>query len=435
MKEKLIYPILAGLILVIVTTGINYYYNRSVPDVRYTLSDPVLVSSLNPDGSPASVQQLDVKNLGTAKSEQIRIKISGPVTTYKVEPWAHNDQPSVSMDSSQFELVYPELPPQGTFKIIVQPSSFDVNASNLSVSDNSGPATAALSKSSSSVPISSWMAILFYSPLWIWYIVVILTNRREGDLRYLSVGELANKRRSSYIRKAKWSRIHRDALDYIIAHDSYSLVATSSSRAILCTKRPEPIQEGDWNQIIERASARFKQICTQDVAMCVRTQRLFELGGLIPDAMLTADRSTIQEAIDAHYLTFVQYSRNVETTVGVLKDGKPNIISDDGWKKVEDCLQAELFKNYEHVLFMASSPFDKIKDLNIEVLTADQQRTLKIDAYEKQFDKQRAISTAKEAEKFLATDKPEGFEQQRYEVIRSRAEKIISESKSGKATD
>ena len=72
-------PILAGIFFV--------YYNRNVPDVRYSLSERIPFCS-QPDGKPPDgrapdvVQQLEIKNIGSLQADNVLVKIRGSIKGY-----------------------------------------------------------------------------------------------------------------------------------------------------------------------------------------------------------------------------------------------------------------------------------------------------------------------------------------------------------------
>ncbi len=94
MKKTL--AVLGGLVVVLIPVYLTYYLNRNIADIRYTLSERIPVNFTNLDEKPSSgVQQLDVRNIGSAEAKKVVIKISGEVTTYRLEKASEVDEVKV----------------------------------------------------------------------------------------------------------------------------------------------------------------------------------------------------------------------------------------------------------------------------------------------------------------------------------------------------
>ena len=66
-----------------------------------------------------------------------------------------------------------------------------------------------------------------------------------------------------------------------------------------------------------------------------------------------------------------------------------------------------------------------MRSSKLGVLTVSQQKEIRTVAFEKQFGSFYGLTTMEEADKFLKTPKPEGFDDGRYKSLYDRAEKIV----------
>lgn len=432
MKDKLFYPILGGLIVTLVGGWLLYVYFQKAPDVRFTLSPPVPARFLSPTGEPASVQQLEVTNRGSAKSENIRIRIMGPVETYEVDQYSNNDEVKTLSRNEGFDLTYPALPPQASFRLVVKAKGFNVDSSNLRVSDDAGPAKTALAGNSqpASVIQSIITTCVVILPAWILSILAILTNLKELDLRNLEPKTLLETKRSLYIRPKKWSRIYRDALLYRVAHDykyRYTL-EFSSSYKILGSARPDSISDADWEVVIESASARFKHLFIENLPTCRHFADLSETAAIRPVRVMESDRKEIEEAIDEHFLYLARHTYDNAKKIEILRSGKPAYVSDKAWSEGEEIMSSDLCTSFGHDITMSENPIKKLGSLNTAVLKENHKQELAIKAFSSQYDSYRSIRTLSTAEEFLKTEMPTGFNPDRYDELKSKALKIIEEN-------
>ncbi len=180
MLNKISNALVAPLIVAIVAGVVLWYLGRSVPDVKYTLSESIPVSFLNSGAIQSeSIQQLKVRNLGNAEAKRIVVKINDQMTSYEIKKYSTVDvvQEFTSQQSSEF--VYPQLPPQAGFQIIFKVPGNGIKSEELSVSDDSGIAQAALAQTDTS---SNWLVVSFYIATITFYLYMIGSGLRKSSL-------------------------------------------------------------------------------------------------------------------------------------------------------------------------------------------------------------------------------------------------------------
>jgi hypothetical protein len=261
MKNNLVSPIVAGLVATFVGGFLLYYFTRSSPDVRYTLSDSIPVSFLNSTGNPEIIQQLKVQNSGSESAKNIQVKINGEITSNKLDKYSNADEVKIYNQDKNFELLYPELPPQAGFTLTLKSQGSEINKSNLIVSYNLGLAQEAFVKNNSSSYIS-----IFTFPIWliaiVFYFQAMQSYYKQSSLKHKNSNEIIEMKKPWYIRNSKWQKIVDETLNYRIGRDYMTdkKLNTSDCYNILCRDKPNLLDENIWNNLLEKATEKFKSI-------------------------------------------------------------------------------------------------------------------------------------------------------------------------------
>ena len=123
----------------------TYYLSIERANIKYSLSEIIPVSFLN-EKSPANIQQLEVKNFGNKEAKKIQIKARGKIVDYKLFPYSKADAFEDFMSENSIEIVYPELPPGGSFKLIIKSLVEGINEEDINISHSSGKGDSALAQ-------------------------------------------------------------------------------------------------------------------------------------------------------------------------------------------------------------------------------------------------------------------------------------------------
>ena len=427
MKDKFLIPLLIGLAITAATIFGTYYYNRTVPDVRYTLSEPIPISFLSPNGNPESIQQLEIKNVGNLKSERVRVKITGHIRAYKLDPYSQEDKPNVFSEGSNFEIAYPELPPQGGFTVTVKAEGFTVNSSNLMIGDSTGPSRAALSKESSSGSFSwIFVAINLISAMVYW--IVTAWKIKELNLDVAPMTALLRMRRPWYLTQKRWSKLFVGAITYKLERDYAHHAETSNSYQLLNTNRPKDLDESDWEEITAKASTKFKGVYDEGLRRSVMTSEVLRVMEMEKPRHLSETdwcgllaRSAKEFEKRATYLMF----DGIELQ-GKLKSERPEAIDEETWARVKIYWRRELLAVLERSLSTVPKPTAFLSDYDLSVLDENSRLKLVTKAFEEEFGSYKSLTTTDEAKRFIETPKPDDIDEKRYLDLKQRAEKIIA---------
>jgi len=333
-------------VLAIVTTVISaaliavfsLWLARSQPHVKYTLSEQIPVLGAVGANGTELVQYLEVKNVGNATAEAIRVRLKGKVTTTRIEPYAQTDKPQAFSSEGSYELVYPSLPPDGSFRLIFASPESGVPQDRISVQHSRGSAEAALAPRSSSV--LSWLWIVI--PPLIYFVLSMASARSLAAQTYAStlatkpIDVIIQSPKPFYLSHRKWSSIVKDCLrDAASDASTYSQFAKLRAHDVLAAERSQLVTEGEWREIVGRAESAINDWVTR---------RAINLSDLEFNALLLAVKPTgasnegwakIAAVISE---TFVLRARRrgahqIDDAVARLSVPRPQIVTDVDWKE------------------------------------------------------------------------------------------------------
>jgi len=428
MKNNLVFPIIASIIATFIGGFLLYYFTRSSPDVRYTLSDSIPVSFLNPTGNPEIIQQLKVQNSGSESAKNIQVKIKGEITS-KLDKHSNADEEKIYNQDKNFELLYPELPPQAGFTLTIKSQGSEINKSNLSVSYNLGLAQEAFVKNNSS---SSYITLFTFS-LWIiaiiFYLQAMQSFYKQSSLKYKNSNEIIEMKKPWYIRQSKWQKIVEETLSYRIGRDYMTdkKLNTSDCYNILCSDKPNLLNENAWNNLLEKATEKFKSIYSHGIAHIYDANKFLEfLRQEKPKNISNSVWSELQSEGEEKYCESKNRRlHDTEKLIIALKSQKPDEISEESWIDLNTKLRKSLTDELEHKIYVHDSPYTYLQNLDLSVLESESLVRLKKFAYRKQFDVYHSITSLEEAKIFLSLPKLDWLNEDDYLILKRRAEKII----------
>ncbi|WP_163530757.1 hypothetical protein [Halobacillus ihumii] len=156
---------LIGILVTILVPFAIFYLGEDNPDVVYTLSDNIPMNT----SSNSNIQQIEVKNIGETSAKDIQVKIQADIIDPKVIKDSESDKIN-TFEGNNYELVYPELPPEGSFKLIFESNLNGLNENVLTIKSKDGLARNGLEDNNKS---SSFFTFLIY---YLIYIALIFTS-------------------------------------------------------------------------------------------------------------------------------------------------------------------------------------------------------------------------------------------------------------------
>jgi len=397
------------------------YINRSTPDERYSLSERIPVSFGAVNGktqegtTPEVVQQLDVKNIGTLKSDNILSKIRGDIKSHLISKHSGVDDPKITaVIPRSFEVLYPGLPPGGGFQLSFK-SQDGVAAQDVSVFDSHGQAREALSKSSTGPLVYAiWimLAVMWIQILWSlqgsivdlwkssssvqpiadvimttkpWYmnnkmftkakkeaVMTIIRNGIRINVAEHPAFGLLRLDKPEHFSDDEWKACVDLAVNRLRIAYSESLATAFSKEQILSLlqiERPKLFPETDWRELEDKANRRYIEICKPgystpaDILKLLRENRPKEIN---PEAWATLTELWQKYYVNARFQRF----DSEEAVIRKLREKKPPEIAENFWDDLSSHWENQYFGHVMDGLVMANDVEDYYKTVQTDLLSA-----------------------------------------------------------------
>lgn len=426
--------LLVGLVLTLVAALAGAWSSgqfEKKPELIYSLSAPIPVQSikaLNPKlDIPPLVRQLEIKNIGDDVAKKVQVRIDGEVNHYYIEKSSEADSPEVFQHDESFEVVYPELPVDASFKIIF--SAF-VSEHDIDIRHKGGAASPALKPSS-----HSWADIFFSMLVYAAVLSIIGMLLSEYFSAYAdiprsglfgSVEKILSSKKPWYMPEKSWANAICKALELSIANAFYYSGDISALNAyqLLSSNKPEVIPQKEWEGLVDSASEILKREFRTAASsgqeswvlnlLSIQKPQLFPEGTWI-DLIRTATDKWITLNIDRVY--------SLQSALEALSSEKPEIVTDATWKKLRNAMAKKYFTFLRDELRVKKEPIKWLGSQDISVLDSDQKTILEDQAYRFGLEALPKVEYLEAARSFLKSEKPEWLKDNDYHILRDRAER------------
>lgn len=351
--NKIAKSIINPLIVVVVGGLIVFFVTLKKPDVRYTLSEEIpLTFSASDSTDRENVQQLEIKNIGSAAAEKIVVKMSGIITNFAVIKHISSDVVDVYINQQPVEFVYPSLPPEAGFKIIFTSPTI-IEYGDIEISHNTGEASEALSQSSKSRIYIVGIYVLIIGSYLIWLTITIRNVslnswiRTTRDKRIELALEVT---KPWYVSDSKWPAIHCETINGLLKIESIpkGKIVDSASFRLLNSEKPEHIDNNDWKDLKDLAIDIIKKHLKDEYVMLGKTADSESYKLLLSEKLEHLDNNNRRELITlAIDILKDHLSKSIETysessVLNVMRLVKPEHFHKDEW----DTIQTEANKKY-----------------------------------------------------------------------------------------
>ncbi|TWI56089.1 hypothetical protein [Halalkalibacter nanhaiisediminis] len=157
--KAFIFTVISGIIITIFT----FYINSDKPSIVYTTSENIAPFNETNSDTNSNIQQITVKNIGKSAAKNIQVIINGEIIDSAVIKDSAAD--NIEIHKEGFELIYEELPPDGSFKLVIKSMLNTLNDNVLTVKSSNGLAKNGLEDSKSALDVLFYLLILFYTLL------------------------------------------------------------------------------------------------------------------------------------------------------------------------------------------------------------------------------------------------------------------------------
>ena len=477
--------IIGALSIAIIPVFLTIYLSKSVPDVRYTLFERIGVNFPNVDEKlSGSIQQIEVRNVGNAEAKRVVIKINGEIKNFRIEKVSELDDVKTSQQENNFEINYPELPPESGFKFIFISSNKGIEYRDITVSHSAGKAKEALTTKNTIDTISyiSLGLVIIYFVLIIYSIRKTLRDTKKTTIETLGirnkVKDLLEEKKPFYITDKEWLQIYNESVETQIQNDVTYSINERLSYLILSSDKPKDFDESTWQSFVNKSVKDISETFISKVKTMRYTSRVEELlkihkpkhfpeniwsdviNNLSEDhislskqsiskyessenilKMLKTDKpkgiaeKKWEEHINALvgiYLNALEYEwndfRNPSDYINEFKKERPAEVSEAAWLTTRE----RLIRKYNNFIWeelnITHNPLQIIKDNNLEVLKESQKSKLEVKAYKQQLKQtfEPFFWSTERASKFLSEEKPVWVKNEDYDDLRKKAENIIN---------
>lgn len=426
-----------GVILIpIIVVFLNSLLNKKSPNVRYTLSGGIPVSFLQDKqlskGEDVSVQELVVKNIGNAESKKVQIRIGKPVIKYGITKNFSGDNPQVFSKNNRFELLYPELPPDGEFRLVFYTLGSGVTEKNLVVKDQNGLCKPALYKGKNIMNIILLSLFVIYFIGAIFFLLISFFKDRWQRLQYKSYYEIISKKKPFYLSRESWDEIVENAIEKNLSNDYYSsTIEGSLCYKILSSDRPELLSKHVWMSILGKCNDRLEDKFVKKMEYLYE-DNILKLLDIVKPKHFSQDKwDKIQEYLNKMYINYKKSytSYTLENIAKEIKKDKPSVIRMKYWQEYIRYLKEKYKEIVIRDLVYQENALDYLEKNKINEILGDEKEIIegiKNKAYafmlHRIFSKLNNVSFAKG---FLEGEKPSWMEDSDYIKVRDNCEQLI----------
>jgi len=299
--------ILLTAIGVIVVPFVIWRINQNKPDVRFTLSDPIQLGQV--DGGKIW-QQIEVRNQGNVETKDIQIKINVQISTYEISKNSEADKPEVFLSADSFELLYPTLPPGGSFTLTLGATKSKVELANISVLHNKGRGVEAFSRKSFFAEFIGF-AVLILAALFFFITGFrsILVDNLEHNSDYYPIESILKKEKPFYVNEKKWLQLREAAIGNIFpSTDKYTDdTSTIKSYRLLCDERQSYLSDDEWIKLCKAAEESVIENLLRRIQFARESDKLLPVVQLKrPKNMSEITWMDFQKEANKHFLELMQ---------------------------------------------------------------------------------------------------------------------------------
>lgn len=379
-----------------------------------------------------------MKNLGNAEAKKIQIKINGDISSSRVEKFSEADAVQTFNQNRIFEIVYPELPAQGGFRLVFKSTGDGVKVSDLVVSHSAGTAQEAFSSKDTSIGVYSIILMGVYLLLIAFFIKQIATSSHESTLRYESVARILQTRRPWHISEGKWRSMIEAGLDYQIAKDHFygRRVRESESYRLLESDKPSSLDGAAWEKILSKANDSMHKGFSAAIDTLSAGQLLEVIREERPRRFPEDKWRDLQEkATDRYFAARSRNAFNAKDFLRELSDRKPDGVLDKHWSDYVDSLRRKYRYEISLDLEVQANPIEYLSEQDLTVLSVGDREYLKNVSYRLQMRKLPDLSRPENAKRFLDSPRPEWLSDGDQKMLSLDAEEALSLERERKRLD
>lgn len=437
MKQN-VYSAIIMLVIGLIVAYFAFNLNKEYIDLRYTLSEKIPTKFIE-TSTAETVQQLVVKNNGNIPATRIQITIDGLIEDHDILKNSLSDIVEEHNLKGHFEAIYPSLPPGGQFSYILKTSGGGITKDNLEIKHNKGKAKEALASDSQS--IDSKIGKYIFLAIFIFYLILLVFQGRSmaidhlaSSATYTNYYDYLNKKKPIYVSQEKWDSIRRKYIEEKIYLHSTNIEEQENYK-ILNQDKPKFITNDEWELLKEKSSKCLMDQWTSSIktsSIFSNIEKYFTLKK--PKHFPENKWNEIVKKANENFISVQKLKKrfylSTKDIIKELESGIPTGMLPNFWDEYKEFLKDRYYEIVYKEILRETHPLKYLKEIDLSVLSKDQQGPLEDLAYRIQLLRTDDISSLYNAEKFIKNDKPEWIKQDDLEKLEKKAEAYVALEKS-----
>ncbi len=395
--------------LIVVPVAI-YLLSREVPEIRYTLSDPIRVRG---EGETTRIwQQIEVRNGGTIAAEKVQVKVSGEVTDHELTKNSEADEPEVFSKSNGFEVIYPSLPPGGVFVLTLATSADTITLGDISVAHSRGVGVEAFSRVGKPIALFVAMSLLglgivfFYGYLFL----SLAVDRIDYAACYSDPKGVLGREKPWYVSQGRWATLRETATKHLLPSWRHKGdFSANEAYQFLQGDTPTFLTESEWYEARIRAVRALEEDLAGAIVASYSADRLLPLLRLErPTHMDQNDWTDLRRKAHTELFRLRRsaFCETPESCVSALREHMPPGVDPIPWGQHVARVRSVYCDYIIHELNFAQNPLKALDQHDVSVLTEDQRDRLREVAYRRQLLLLPDLLESEEAQRFLDQERP-----------------------------
>jgi hypothetical protein len=405
-----------------------YFLNTQRPDIQYTLSEPL---KLGQGESGKLWQQLEVRNEGSVRAEDIFIKVGTKISNFEISKHSEGDKAEVLSESDPFEVRYDGLVPKGKFTITLCSVQKRVTLEDISIAHSKGVGIEAFSRS------QKLLKIFFFL---IFFIVVaynIIAGSRAlslGNIELSSINYLPErilkKKKPFYVPKDTWNKVREMAIERLLTRsDVYNFPSQSKSYKILCEDKPDYLENAEWDKLQEVSVSRLEENISYHINVSYDHKEILALIKIkrpqhLPDNIWIRLRKDAQDRYIRNRQRYF-FSMSIKDVGSILKEDRPEGFENEIWQEFVKNASETLLGKIQDKICSSSEPMVILNDEDLSLIENYQVNILRHDAYKRQIMLMPDVRDPNGAKEFLEKGRPSWIADDDYRRYKATAEKNL----------
>lgn len=426
--------LLTSLILPAFLLVFGYYYTKEKPDIRYTLSERIPVK-LAEETSSESLQLLEIKNIGSIEAKHIQLVIKASIVSYDLQKYSKADIVNEFHSDPTTEIVYPTLPPEGSFRLLIRSLGDGISKYSLNISHSQGKGKEAFGESNTGFgSLFGISVILIYLSFIAWLVRAGVVDHLESKASYDSASIVRRKSKPFYLSGKRWTSIRNKALEHKERVSGVRDVENAPVYLFLNSNRPKDMNDDEWRSSIKTASYTLSTMLSEASIGSYSSHEVMSLLAVPkPIHFYEEEWAKLVKKLTDILVLMLKKDHRLHTKSGLvkaIKEEKPDQVPGDSWSNYREYLEQEyvvmLSKEIGSIAWNEGSPIEYLRAQPLNQLSQEKTDALEKRAYDLQLKCLPNVMEAKSAVDFLSSERPPWIKESDYESLVLKAKKTVN---------